>query len=79
MKRAFPLPFGYSATFAWTGQSLDIPWRPALPHIEKRRAQRRFFEAYKAARRDFITELPAVLGGKCPSGRLRRAPGVRRA
>jgi hypothetical protein len=49
-----------------------------VPLIRKARARRKFFEAYQAARRSFLEEVAAVIGGDalildipCAEGRLR--------
>ncbi len=63
ISRVYELPFGYTATFAWTSGGLHAAWEPAPPRIKKARARRKFFEAYKAARGEFMTEVARLLGG----------------
>ena len=65
MQRSFDLPFGYSATFQWKPESgVKVRWEPERPLIRQTRAQRKFFEAYQAARRSFFEDVAAVVGGK---------------
>jgi hypothetical protein len=63
LKRTYPLPFGFAATFAWNDGHLVVEWNPDEPRIRKPRAWRKFFGAYKAARRDFYTDLAAMIDG----------------
>jgi hypothetical protein len=62
LERHFWLPFGYSVTFRWNG-NLTARWEPDVPRIRTARAQRRFFNAYQTARRDFFQEVAAIVGG----------------
>jgi hypothetical protein len=59
--RKFSSPFGYTATFNWPSGRVD--WSPHGPRIRKARAWRKFFDAYKLARRAFFEEVAVVLGG----------------
>jgi hypothetical protein len=64
IERRFSLPFGYHATFRWhPSELLEVYWAPDPPLIRRARAQRKFFEAYQAARSEFLEEVAAVLGG----------------
>jgi hypothetical protein len=63
IKRSFDLPFGYRAEFEWRDGCVEVGWTPDLPHIKREKAQRKFQEAYEAARRSFFTEVAAVMGG----------------
>jgi hypothetical protein len=63
-ERSYALPHGYSVTFSFAhGQPFEARWTPAPPQIRKAREQRKFFEAYRAARREFLEEIAAVNGG----------------
>jgi hypothetical protein len=58
------LPFGYEATFIWRDGDLNVQWAPEAPRIESsRRAQRKFREAYNAARRSFYRDVATCIGG----------------
>jgi hypothetical protein len=64
-KRTFVLPFGYAVTFCTPsrgGGIFDAEWDPRVPVIRKARQRRKFTEAYKAARREFLQELASTLG-----------------
>jgi hypothetical protein len=63
LERKFSLPFGYEATFCWRLDGLETRWCPDVPFIRKPRARRKFFAAYKVARRSFLEEVAAVVGG----------------
>jgi hypothetical protein len=64
LERTYRLPFGYEATFSWQQpDGLNVSWTPGPPAIRKLRPQRKFFEAYKAARRQFFEEVAAIVGG----------------
>jgi len=67
--RRYDLPFGYRVIFsepkvvaAEVGM-WEVEWEPHFPKIETRRAQRRFLEAYKIVRNQFVEELSVLLGG----------------
>jgi hypothetical protein len=58
------LPFGYRATFSWSKENgLEVEWNQEI-QIESLRAQRKFREAYNAARRSFVKDLATCLDGK---------------
>jgi hypothetical protein len=61
--RTYSLPFGFQATFHWRDAHLQIDWHPRFPRIKKQRAWRKFVAAYQEARRDFYTDIAAVIGG----------------
>lgn len=62
--RTYRLPHGYSAEFSHSpARPLDVHWSPAVPRIHKAREQRKFLEAYRAARREFVQEVAALIGG----------------
>ena len=65
IERGFDLPFGYRATFIWRRPygPLEVCWSPDQPCIRKPRPQRRFLGAYQAARREFLEDVAAVVGG----------------
>ena len=45
------LPFGYRATFQWSqAAGFKVLWEPDVPRIKAPRAQRKFRDAYNAAR-----------------------------
>ena len=58
--------FDYRATFIWRRPygPLEVCWSPDQPCIRKPRPHRKFLAAYQAARREFLEELGAVVGGK---------------
>jgi hypothetical protein len=59
------LPHGYTATFRWHDRQTPtaVEWTPGVPRILSNRARRKFWQAYAAARRAFMTDVAAVLGG----------------
>jgi hypothetical protein len=61
--RKFGLPLGFQATFYWLPGELGVRWSPDMPFIAKARARRKLFEAYQVARRSFLEEVAAVIGG----------------
>jgi hypothetical protein len=63
IERKFSLPFGYQATFHWHAGELETRWYPEVPLIPRTRARRKFFAAYQVARRSFLEEVAAVIGG----------------
>jgi hypothetical protein len=63
IERKFSLPFGYQATFHWCPSGLETRWSPDVPLIHKAHARRKFFAAYQVARRSFLEEVAAVIGG----------------
>jgi hypothetical protein len=64
IRRIFELPFGYKATFRFDDLShWEVSWEPDLPRLRTGRARRKFMAAYQAARRDFLAEVAAVVGG----------------
>ena len=48
---------------ARSGAQWDVEWLPDIPRIEKPQLQRKFRMAYEAARRSFLTDVAAALGG----------------
>jgi hypothetical protein len=56
------LPCGYTATFRWDN-GMKVQWEPDIPRINSQRHLRKFFEAYTKARREFMTDVAATLGG----------------
>jgi hypothetical protein len=65
IKRKFSLPFGYQVMFqSHPGGLCEARWSPDVPLIRKAPARRKFFEAYQSARRSFLEELAAVIGGR---------------
>lgn len=61
--RRYSLPFGFTAMFSWRDAHLQIDWTPHFPRIIKRRAWKKFVAQYQAARRDFYTDVAAVIDG----------------
>ena len=58
------LPHGYKATFTWSpAAGFTVAWEPDVPHIQSPRAQRKFRDAYNAARRAFFTDVATSIGG----------------
>ncbi|MGO8241261.1 hypothetical protein ACC806_34555 [Rhizobium ruizarguesonis] len=66
-KRTYPLPFGISVTFCFSGGSeLRTEWKPDVPYkvVRSPRALRSKVEpAYVKARRDFFTDVATMFGG----------------
>ena len=60
-ERVIKLPCGYTATFRWQ-DGMRIEWEPEVPRIHSERHRRKFFEAYKIARREFMTDVAATIG-----------------
>jgi hypothetical protein len=56
------LPCGYTATFRWDN-GMKVQWEPNVPRFNSRRHQRKFLEAYANARREFMTDVAATIGG----------------
>jgi hypothetical protein len=42
---------------------LTVAWEPDVPRIRSPRAQRKFRDAYNAARRAFFTDVATTIGG----------------
>jgi hypothetical protein len=42
---------------------MKVQWEPDIPRINSQRHLRKFFEAYTKARREFMTDVAATLGG----------------
>ena len=62
--RTYPLPHGYSVRFCCDpSQPFVALWSPDVPQIRKASQRRKFLKAYWAARREFLTELAATIGG----------------
>ena len=61
--RTYASLFGYAATFSWQPDGLNVSLTSDPPVIRKPRPQRKFFEAYKTARRQFFEEVAAIVGG----------------
>ena len=62
--RTYALPHGYSAEFCHSpGTPFEVRWLPDVPRIHKPRQRRKFFEAYQTARREFLGEVAAAIGG----------------
>jgi hypothetical protein len=57
------LPCGYTATFRWNNNGMKVQWEPHVPHIKSLRHQCKFLEAYANARREFMTDVAATIGG----------------
>jgi|EndMetStandDraft_5_1072996.scaffolds.fasta_scaffold95895_4 hypothetical protein len=64
LERDYSLPHGYSVTFSSNpGRPFEARWSPDVPRIRKPRQQHKFMEAYRAARREFLNEVAAIIGG----------------
>jgi len=61
-ERSYELPHGYSVTFSFAPGLFEARWTPAPPQIRKAKEQRRFFEAYRVARREFLEEIAEANG-----------------
>ena len=58
------LPHGYRATFTWSqAGGLTVEWEPNVPRIHSPRGQRKFRDAYNAARRSFFTDVATTIRG----------------
>ena len=58
------LPHGVRVKFSWRPERrLEIERDPDVPRIHSARHRRKFFEAYAAARRDFMRDVATVIGG----------------
>ena len=53
-RRVYTLGRGYSVEFSLDGPSLNVDWRPRLPH---RKIGRKLLPAYRRARNDFLASL----------------------
>ncbi|RWH76853.1 MAG: hypothetical protein EOQ86_19690 [Mesorhizobium sp.] len=62
-RRRVTLTHGYEVEFAVGSFGLSRKWYPACPVFRSRRAGRRFLEAYRKARADFLRDLATMLGG----------------
>jgi hypothetical protein len=62
-QRSFPLPFGRSANFKYGPDGVSCVIRPEPAAIRSSRARRRFIDAYRTARRDFMADLAVLLNG----------------
>jgi hypothetical protein len=64
IERAYLLPHGYIVTFCCEpSKSFEARWSPDVPQIRKTRQLRKFMEAYRLARREFLQEIAATTGG----------------
>ncbi|RVD69859.1 MAG: hypothetical protein E5V62_03220 [Mesorhizobium sp.] len=61
--RAFSLPYGATVTFNWGAEGFDRVVDPKPPPDLSPRQRQQFLDAYLAARRDFLNDLSAMLGG----------------
>jgi hypothetical protein len=63
--RTIRLPYAYKAEFAWLAESkqLRVRWLPDVSRINSARHRRKFFEAYAAARREFMRDVATAVGG----------------
>ncbi|MDX0194303.1 hypothetical protein GOD34_18360 [Sinorhizobium medicae] len=60
--RQFFLPFDFTVTFVWLGETFRCEWTPDLPRIRKPRALNKLLRAYQAARRDFLSDIATMHG-----------------
>jgi hypothetical protein len=64
LSRTYPLPHGYTVEFSHSpGRIFEARWSPDVPRIRKARHLRKFLEAYRAVRREFLQEMAALIGG----------------
>ena len=56
------LPHGFRVRFTWSAGGLQVEWEPDVPRIKSRRQWRKFFEAYIAARHEFLRTVATSLG-----------------
>ena len=62
--RTARLPHGVRVKFCWGPEHrLEVEWDPDIPRIHSARHRQKFFEAYAAARRDFMRDVATVIGG----------------
>jgi len=62
--RSFALPQSYRVTFRWKPPNeFEIGWSPDPRRMRKARAWQKLFAAYQAARREFLEEVAALIGG----------------
>jgi hypothetical protein len=65
--RSYRLPFGFVAEFsldlADLASGFACDWTPHFPVIHANRARRKFFDAYAAARADFLQDAVQMIGG----------------
>jgi hypothetical protein len=55
--------YGFTAIFSWEpATGFHVAWEPGIP-FHSRRYWRKFHEAYAAARRRFMAQVAAELGG----------------
>ena len=65
IKHTAPLPYGFTAEFSWgPANALRVEWEPDVPRIRSPRRRAKFFEAYVAARREFMTNVATSIGGR---------------
>ncbi len=58
------LPFNFTAEFSWDGGRMVVAWSPDAPTgFKSRRAFRRLFDAYAAARAEFLELVATAMGG----------------
>ncbi|MER8570633.1 hypothetical protein NKH19_00740 [Mesorhizobium sp. M1338] len=62
-RRRVTLPHGYEVEFAFGSSGLSRKWYPARPVFRSHRAGRRFLDAYRDARADFLRDVATMLGG----------------
>jgi hypothetical protein len=62
-QRSFKLPFGYSAVFEYGPEGTSCVILPCPADIRSSRARRRYIAAYRAVRRDFLTDIATLLNG----------------
>ena len=64
IKHTAHLPNGFTAEFSWgPANALRIEWEPDVPRIRLPRRRAKFFAAYVAARREFMTDVATSIGG----------------
>jgi hypothetical protein len=58
------LPFNFTAEFSWDGGRMVVAWSPDTPAgFKSRRAFMRLFDAYAAARAEFLELVATSMGG----------------
>jgi len=64
IKHTAHLPYGFNAGFSLDlANALRVEWEPDVPRIRSPRRRAKFFAAYVAARREFMTDVATSIGG----------------
>lgn len=61
--QTFKLPLGYRVTMKWENGGYEMEWHPAVPtDIRSLRHRRKLFDAYQAARAEYMQAVATVMG-----------------